>query len=142
MLLNAKTVVLEPPMEPPISAGNVPADLSSNKVRPLGITGLRDVLSHVSSYYTDCRDDVKFIVGVMTIKLKQLVFEGVKNISKMTIGAETATQESVMSVTKDIICQYQSAFTSRSGGFGCNGVTHLKITTPNKASLAHESKSR
>ena len=142
MLCNADTDVLNTPMEHPILTEHARVDLSSNRVRPLGITSLRDVLSHVSSYYTGCEDDVKFIVGAMAIKLKQLVLEGVKNLREMSIDAENATQELVMSVTKDIICQYQSAFTARSGGFEFNGVSHLKIITPNKANLACASKSR
>ena len=109
-LLNAENFVLESPTERLILTEHALVDLSSNKVRPLGITSLHDVPSHVNSCYTGCRDDVKFIVGAMSIKSKHLVFEGVNNLSKMTIEAETATQESVMSVAKAIICQYQKVW--------------------------------
>ena len=44
----------------------------------------------------------------MAIKMKQLVFEGVKNLREISIEAENASQECVMSITKDIISHYQS----------------------------------
>ena len=89
--------------EPRIAKENGPVDLSTNQVRPLGIKGLRDVFSNISSYYMNCKDDVKFIIAAMSIKIKQLVFEGVKNLREISIEAQTAIQECVMSITKDII---------------------------------------
>ena len=49
ILCNANTDVLNTPMEHPILTEHALVDLSSNQVRPLGITSLRDVLSHMSS---------------------------------------------------------------------------------------------
>ena len=103
------------PLNPPIAKENALVDLSTNHVWPFSIKGLRDVLSNVSSYYMNCKDDVKYIIGSMAIKMKQLVVEGVKNLSEIFIKVQTASQECVMSITKDIILQCQSAFSSRVG---------------------------
>ena len=80
--------------EEPIVEENAPADLTSNK-------GIQEVLSHVSLYYSNCSDGVKFTVGATPIKLKQLVPEVVKNISTMTINTQNATQDSVMWATRN-----------------------------------------
>ena len=50
-------------------------DLSSSRVQPLPNKNLRDFLSYVSLYYDNCKDEVKFVVGAMSVKLKHLVFD-------------------------------------------------------------------
>ena len=47
-----------------------------------------------------------------------------------------------MSITKDIIYHYQSAFFSRSTGFGVNGTSQLRINTPSNANVAQVSLGR
>ena len=106
------------PPNPRLQRKNGPVDLSTNKVWPLGIKGLRDVLSNISSYYTNCKNDVKFIIAAMATEMKQLVFEGVKNIREISIEAQTSSQECVMSITKDIIivpafCQSHVSYDTR-----------------------------
>ena len=78
----------------------------------------------------------------MAIKMKQLMFEGVKTLREISIEAQTASQECVMSITKEIISHYQSAFSSRSAGFGVNGAAQLRINTPAKATVAQASLGR
>ena len=129
-------------MKEPMVEENLPADLTSNKVKPLSLGGIQEVLSHVSLYYNNCSHKVKFIVSAMSIKLKQLVSEGVKNITTMTIDAQNATQDSVMLVTQTIISQYQSAFVPKTGAFGLSGSTRLNVCVPNTTNVVRVIQSR
>ena len=52
---------------------NTLVDLSTNKCKPLTPSVFQSVTSHMSSFYEVTQEEVKFIVGAMAIKMKDLV---------------------------------------------------------------------
>ena len=74
-------------------------DTSSNQIRPLSKSSIVDVLSHVSSYYSQCKDNVKLVVGAMAIKLKELVVSGTKSTSALEFNVQSATVETLTNAT-------------------------------------------
>ena len=111
---------------------NALIDLTPKEVRPLGKKNLSELLSQVNSFYNNCKDDVKFVVGAMAINLKKLVMEGVKNATQMSINAQSASSDMLMETTRDMVRQYQSAFTTSSGAFH---VEELNLAKPSATTL-------
>ena len=111
---------------------NALIDLTPKEVRPLGKKNLSELLSQVNSFYNNCKDDVKFVVGAMAINLKKLVMEGVKNATQMSINAQSASSDMLMETTRDMVRQYQSAFTTSSGAFH---VEELNLAKPSATAL-------
>ena len=87
-------------------------DHASSRIKPLNHSALRGVLSDVTSFYNTCTDQVKFIVGSMSVKMKELVVHGAVQSGVLCIDIENSAADKVMSLTRDIVMQYQSPLIS------------------------------
>ena len=86
-------------------------DTTSSKIRPLALKAVLEVFSNITSYYSKCHDDVKFVVGAMAIKMKALVLT-----KKHVLGRDDefntgeATSHQLHNWTKSLVKTYQSSF--------------------------------
>ena len=118
-------------------------DQTSSRIKPLNHSALRGVLSEVSSFYNNCSEQVKFIIGSMSIKMKELVIQGVKQSSVLSIDIQNSATDKVLSLTRDIVMQYQSVFSSRNEAF--NNVlsqSQPMVAKPSAANISTASKQR
>ena len=118
-------------------------DQTSSRIKPLNHSALRGVLSDVTSFYNNCTDQVKFIIGSMSIKMKELVVRGVEQSSVLCIDIQNSATDKVLSLTRDIVMQYQSVFNARNDAFN-NGLTQSQpvVAKPSASNIRPESKQR
>ena len=71
-------------------------DLTTATIWPLSKGALTAVISSVTSFYNDCKDDVKFVVRAMSIKMKLLVVEGTKGACDLTASSKDILSDLMM----------------------------------------------
>lgn len=65
-------------------------DVTPTMIRPLSKVALTNVISIVTSFYNDGKDDIKFVVGAISIKMKTLVVERIKGACDLTTSSNAA----------------------------------------------------
>jgi hypothetical protein len=82
-------------------------DLSASHVSPISNTTLRDVFGHIVSFYDKSQYDVKYLIGGMAIKMKDIVCEGIKETNSMNIDLIQLLMTSITNLMKDVVQRYQ-----------------------------------
>ena len=77
-------------------------DQTSSRIKPLNHSALRGVLSDVTLFYNNCTDQVKFIIGSMSIKMKEFVVQGAEHSSVLCIVIQNSATDKVLFLTRDI----------------------------------------
>ena len=90
--------------------------LSSYKFRLLSGKYVCEIFLNVSSFYYNCKDNIEFRVGVMAIRMKNIVLCGVKNTTALAIET-TSESAMIKGLMIDIIQKFQSAFSSQVNAF-------------------------
>jgi hypothetical protein len=60
-------------------------DLSASRVSPISNTTLCNVFGHIVSFYDKSQYDVKYLIGGMATKMKEIVCGGIKATNSMNI---------------------------------------------------------
>jgi hypothetical protein len=92
-------------------------DLSASRVSPISNSTLRDVFGHIVSFYDKSQSDVKYLIGGMAIKMKEIVCEGVKAANSMNIEPKQLAMTNITNLMKDVVQRYQQVFSNRADAF-------------------------
>jgi hypothetical protein len=86
-------------------------DLSSTRVSPISNSTLRDVFGHIVSFYDKSQSDIKYLIGGMAIKMKEIVCEGIKVPNSLNIDdVKQLSVSNINNLMKDVVQRYQQAF--------------------------------
>jgi hypothetical protein len=68
-------------------------------------------------FYDKSQSDVKYLIGGMAIKMKEIVCEGVKAANSMNIDLKQLGMTNITNLMKDVVQRYQQAFSNRADAF-------------------------
>ena len=94
-----------------------PFDLSSGHVPPISNASLRDVFGHIVSFYDKSQSDIKYLIEGLAIKMKEIVYEGIKLTNLINIDVKQSSMTYINNLMKDVIQRYQQAFAHKADAF-------------------------
>ena len=116
-------------------------DLSQSNIRPLTQKSVTEVFSHITSFYSKCRDEVKFVVASMAIKMKALVLTKQFFLGhEEEFNAGEASSHQLHAWTKSIVKTYQSGFKRKANAF--QPANHLTVNVMDASSVSSQPKKR
>jgi hypothetical protein len=92
-------------------------DLSSSQVPPISNASLRDVFGHIVLFYDKSSSNIKYLIGELAIKMKEIVCEGIKLTNSINIDVKQSSMTYINSLMKDVVQRYQQAFAHKTDAF-------------------------
>ena len=105
-------------------------------MKSLTLSNLKELFNNVTSNYSQCSEETRFIIGALSVNLSKL------SISEGNGVCEEVATDMVMDIHKKCILQYQSAFCSRRGAFVSKHNVSRNVVKPSNNVTKKQSKER